>query len=86
MNERRTVPLGKGLAELFLVLGRQVFEPVDIVGLVKVVLDVLELLRRDTSIVTPGKGRVAVCIRKGSCSKLVFLATSVTPAENGQCG
>jgi hypothetical protein len=66
------VSLGKGLAELFLVLGRQVLEPVDIVGLVKVVLDVLELLRRDTAIVTPGKGRVAVCKPEDSGSKSVF--------------
>lgn len=64
--------LGKGLAELFLVLGRQVLKPIDFVGLVKVGLDVLELLRRDTAIVTPGEGRVAVCDWDNQGSKSVI--------------
>lgn len=56
-----TVSLLERLAELFLVVGRQVFEPVDVVGLLKVVLEILKLLRRDAAVVTPGHARVAVC-------------------------
>lgn len=56
--------LGKGLAELFLVLGRQVFKPIDIVGFVQVVLDVFELLRRHAAMVTPDETAFAFWVRE----------------------